>query len=131
MMAIQRKTHDELEKMRSAGKIVGQILQQLGQMCEPGIRTQELEDRSASIIASSGGEPLFKNYPHFAGGVPYPATVCVSVNEEVVHGIPGDRVLADGDIVSFDVGVGLDGWCGDAARSVIVGQGSAQTQRLV
>lgn len=130
-MAIQRKTHDELEKMRAAGKIVGQILQQLGRMCEPGIRTQELEDLSASIIASSGGEPLFKNYPHFAGGAPYPATVCVSVNEEVVHGIPGDRVLTDGDIVSFDVGVRLNGWCGDAARSVIVGQGSAQAQRLV
>ena len=130
-MTIRRKTRDELEKMRSAGRIVARILEELGGMCVAGVRTQDLEDRSASIIESSGGESLFKNYPHFAGGVPYPATVCVSVNEEVVHGIPGDRVLTDGDIVSFDVGVRLDGWCGDSARSVIVGQGSPDAQRLV
>ncbi len=130
-MTIQRKTHEELEKMRSAGSIVARILDELAEMCLPGVRTIDLEDRSAAIIEASKAEPLFKNYPHFAGGTPYPATVCVSVNEEVVHGIPGQRTLAEGDIVSFDVGVRLDGWCGDSARSVVVGRGSPDVERLV
>lgn len=130
-MAIPRKTASEIDRMRAAGRIVARILDELAGMCMPGTPTKAFEERSAAIIESSGGLPLFKNYPHYAGGSPFPATVCVSVNEEVVHGIPGERTIVEGDIVSFDVGVKLEGYCGDAARTVPVGRVAPRVKELV
>ncbi len=130
-MAIKIKSPAEIEKMRLAGRVVATILSELAAMCVPGVRTMEFERRSAEMIEAAGAISLFKNYPHYAGGDPYPATVCVSVNEEVVHGIPGDRAIVEGDIVSFDFGVKVDGYCGDAAVTVAVGQVDARTQRLL
>lgn len=116
--------------MRAAGRLVGRILDALAEMCRPGTPTIEFDRRSAELIDQAGAEPLFKDYPHYAGGRPFPATVCVSINEEVVHGIPGERVVAEGDLVSFDVGVRLDGYCGDAAVSVPVGPVAPEVKRL-
>ena len=130
-MGSRQKSPQEIEKMRAAGQVVARILNELSVMCVPGVKTREFENRSAELIASSGAISLFKNYPHYGGAGPYPATVCVSVNEEVVHGIPGERVIADGDIVSFDVGVKIDGYCGDAAVTVAVGRVAPETLRLV
>jgi len=130
-MAISRKNAAEIDAMRAAGRIVAEILARLAEMCVPGTRTMDFELRSAEIIAARGAVSLFKNYPHYGGGVPFPATVCVSVNEQVVHGIPGDQAVAEGDIVSFDVGVRVDGFCGDAAMTVPVGKVSDQRQRLI
>ena len=130
-MAIKVKSPAEIEKMRLAGRVVAEILNELGAMCVPGVRTMEFERRSAAMIEAAGAISLFKNYPHYAGGDVYPATVCVSVNEEVVHGIPGERVIAEGDVVSFDVGVKVDGYCGDAALTVAVGRVDPKALRLL
>jgi len=130
-MAIIRKSGAEIEKMRAAGQVVADILKQLASMCVPGARTVEFERRTAEIIEARDAVSLFKNYPHYGGGDPFPATVCVSMNEEVVHGIPGERALDEGDIVSFDVGVKVDGFCGDAATTVPVGRVAPETRRLM
>jgi len=130
-MAISRKNAAEIDAMRAAGRSVAEILARLAEMCVPGMRTMDFELRSAEIIAARGAVSLFKNYPHYGGGTPFPATVCVSVNEQVVHGIPGERRVVEGDIVSFDVGVRVDGFCGDAAITVPVGRVSEQRQRLI
>lgn len=130
-MTIRRKSPAEIDKMRTAGSLVAKILGELAGMCSAGRTTEEFERRSAEMIAASGAEALFKGVPQYAGGMAYPATVCVSVNEEVVHGIPGSRVIVDGDIVSFDVGVKIEGFCGDAALTVPVGQVSPDAQRLI
>jgi methionyl aminopeptidase len=130
-MAIRIKSPAEIEKMRAAGRLVATILGDLAAMCVPGVKTLDFEHRSAELIDQAGAISLFKNYPHYAGGRPYPATVCVSVNEEVVHGIPGARAIAEGDVVSFDVGVKVDGYCGDAARTVAVGRVDPKAQRLL
>ncbi len=130
-MAIIRKSAAEIEKMRAAGQIVADILKQLASMCVPGTKTMEFEQRSAEIIEARGAVSIFKNYPHYGGGGPFPATVCVSINEEVVHGIPGERTIVEGDIVSFDVGVKIDGFCGDAAVTVPVGQAGPEAGRLM
>jgi methionyl aminopeptidase len=101
----------------------------IGQQVRPGVTTGELDAAAEQYIRSRGGIPAFKGYG--PSDNPFPATLCTSVNEEVVHGIPGRRVLNDGDIVSVDVGVVKDGWYGDAARTFAVGAVSAETQRLL
>jgi methionyl aminopeptidase len=130
-MAIVLKTPAEIERMRQAGRVVARILRELAAMCHAGTRTLEFERRSSELMAEAGALSLFRNYPHYGGGRPYPASVCVSVNEEVVHGIPGERTVAEGDIVSFDVGVRVDGYCGDASLTVAVGHVEPPVRRLV
>ncbi len=130
-MAIKLKGPDELKRMKAAGRVVAEVLEALASMCVPGRATREFEARAVEMIEAAGAVPLFKDYPHYAGGDPFPATVCVSVNEEVVHGIPGDRTLAEGDLVSFDFGVKVDGYCGDAALSVPVGRVSPEVGHLL
>ncbi len=115
--------------MRESCRIVGEVLRLIGPLVRPGVTTGELDAAAEEYIRSRGGIPAFKGYGHPDN--PFPATLCTSVNEEVVHGIPGRRVLNDGDIVSVDVGVLKDGWYGDAARTFAVGTVSAETQRLL
>lgn len=115
--------------MREACRIVAEVLRLIGQQVRPGVTTGELDSAAEQYIRSRGGIPAFKGYG--PSDNPFPATLCTSVNEEVVHGIPGRRVLTDGDIVSVDVGVLKDGWYGDAARTFAVGTISAETQRLL
>ena len=122
-MAIELKTLDQLKSMRKAGLLVGQTLQLLRETIKPGMTTSALDAVAAANIKRGGGTSNFLGYHG------YPATICVSVNEEIVHGIPGDRVIHDGDIVSIDCGAIIDGWHGDAAFSVIVGAGDAEDQK--
>ena len=128
-MAVKLKTPEQIERMRKAGRIVHQVLDRLGEMIRPGITTEELDAEAERITRQSGGACLFKGVPGKAG--PFPGSICASVNEQVVHGIPGSREICGGDIVSIDFGVKLDGWCGDAARTFMVGDVSPPVRRLV
>lgn len=124
------KSAAEVETMREAARHVGEILLEVREWVRPGVTTAELDRVAAKAIAERGVRSSFKGYdPH---GLPkYPAVLCVSVNEEIVHGIPGDRELADGDIVSLDFGVSVNGYHGDSAVTIPVGEISAETARLL
>ncbi len=124
-MAIVIKSAGELAIMRKAGRVVAVTLAALARQVRPGITTQELDRLAESTIRTQGATPSFKGYRGF------PASVCVSVNEEVVHGIPGKRVLREGEIVSLDVGAIFEGMQGDAALTVPVGQVSTRMQTLM
>ena len=124
------KTRSEIDKMRIAGRHVAEILLELRELAKPGVTTQELDRYAEKAIAARGVVSSFKGYgPH--GLPPYPAVLCVSVNEEIVHGIPGPRPLESGDIVSIDFGAHFEGWHGDSAVTVPVGEVTAPLQRLV
>ena len=112
---IEGKTPEQLRAMRAAGLVVGRTLALLGEEVRPGMTTRELDTLAGGAIRSSGASPSFLGYHGFTG------TICTSVNEEIVHGIPGTRVLATGDLVSIDCGAIVDGWHGDAAISLVVG----------
>jgi methionyl aminopeptidase len=124
---VEIKTPDQIERMRVAGLLVGQTLELLASSVRVGISTVELDAIAEDHIRSHGGVPSFKGYGH----PPFPASICASVNDEVVHGIPGDRVLAEGDLVSIDCGAIEDGWHGDAAITVPVGEVNADLRRLM
>ncbi len=109
------KSPREIEHLKRSNAIVAEVFQELGGAVLPGITTQELDQIAEKIILSKGAIPAFKGYRGF------PATLCISINEEVVHGIPGQRKLKEGDIVSLDVGVNLNGYFGDAAITLPVG----------
>jgi methionyl aminopeptidase len=130
-MAIRPKTPEAIERMRAAGRTVAQVLERLGRMVRPGVTTGDLDAEAARLFRECGARSLFVGQPHPRGGPPYPASICVSVNEELVHGIPGPRVIREGDLVSVDVGVQQDGWCADAARTVAVGRVPERWARLV
>ena len=115
----------ELEAMRRAGRLVARVLARLAEAVRPGVRTAELDALAEEMIVRYGGRPAFKGYRGF------PASICTSVNEQVVHGIPGDRVLREGDIISIDVGVALDGWYADAATTLPVGDVPEESRRLL
>ncbi|MGB4337754.1 MAG: type I methionyl aminopeptidase [Bacillota bacterium] len=119
------KSPAEIELMRRAGFVVWQALERVGQAIRPGITTLELDAIAEETIRAAGAEPSFKGYHG------YPASICVSVNEQVIHGIPGDRKLAEGDIVSVDVGAVLDGYHGDSARTFAVGAVSSLARKLM
>lgn len=125
MSGITIKSAADIEKMDEAGRIVEETLNLLAKSAEIGMTTQELDDIAASYIKSRGAEASFLNYNG------YPRSICTSVNEQVVHGIPGKYRLKDGDILSLDVGAYKNGFHGDAARTVLVGQVSEETQKLV
>jgi methionyl aminopeptidase len=119
------KTKEELEIMRRAGRIVSKLLKLMGSEVKPGVTTARLDEAAEAFIRSEGALPAFKGY------YGYPASICASVNEEVVHGIPGPKVLKEGDIVGIDVGVKLDGFYSDAARTFAVGNVDAESLRLI
>ena len=124
--AFELKTPAELDRMRKAGRVVGEVLKVLEQAVRPGISTGELDAIAAAEIKKRGSKPAFLNY------CGYPAVLCASVNEEVVHGIPSpSRILNEGDIVSLDMGAIVEGYYGDSAITVPVGKISAQTARLL
>ncbi|HEY7419621.1 MAG TPA: type I methionyl aminopeptidase, partial [Ktedonobacteraceae bacterium] len=122
------KTEEQIALMREAGLIVWGAHQVAAQMVRPGITTGEIDAAIERYIEAHDAQPLFKGVP---GKVPYPAVSCISVNDQLVHGIPGPRSLEEGDIVSVDLGVRFRGWCGDAATTHAVGQISPQKQRLL
>jgi methionyl aminopeptidase len=123
---IVRKSKYELSLMRISGKIVAEVLAELRQMTKPGVTTWELDEKAEKIIRQNKAIPTFKGYFDF------PATICASVNEEVVHGIPSkDRVLQEGDIISIDVGATYKGLVGDSAVTIPVGEISEEKQKLL
>ncbi len=115
----------EIEKMRKSNRIVAEILEEIKTAVRPGITTRELDHLAEALTVKHGARPAFKGYNGF------PATLCTSVNEEVIHGIPSSRVLHEGDLVSLDFGVIYDGFYGDAAVTVPVGQISEAARRLL
>jgi len=129
---IVRKTADELEKMRRSGLLVYQILQKLGEMAVEGVSTHELEIAALKMMADAGAKPAFQGYYVAAAGEKYKYALCTSVNEEIVHGMPSPkRILKNGDILSIDTGVQLNGFYGDSALTVGIGQISEQAKRLM
>ena len=129
---IIRKTAAELEKMRRSGLLVFTVLKKLGDMVEEGVSTYDLEVAADRMIADAGARPAFKGYFVPAAGERYKYVLCTSVNSEIVHGMPSPkRILKKGDIVSIDTGVQLDGYFGDSAITVGVGELSEETKRLL
>ncbi|OPL11877.1 MAG: methionine aminopeptidase [Firmicutes bacterium ML8_F2] len=122
---IKLKSAREIELMRDANKIVGEVLQEMNRVIKPGITTGMLDKIADKCIRSFGAEPAFLGYHNF------PASICASVNNEVVHGIPGLRRLKEGDIISIDVGTRLKGYYGDGAATFGVGKISARAQKLI
>ena len=119
------KARWEIQKMRKSNAIVAQVLERLKEVTKPGITTLELDRFAEELCVKKGGKPAFKGY------MGYPSSLCVSINEEVVHGIPSKRRVREGDIVSFDFGVLYDGYYGDAAITVPVGKISKRAERLL
>ncbi|NLY37690.1 MAG: type I methionyl aminopeptidase [Firmicutes bacterium] len=122
---IKLKSAAEIKKMRQAGKIVAAVLQEMERAVAAGVTTGSLDKRAERIIRRAGALPAFLGYHG------YPASICTSINEEVVHGIPGLRKLQEGDIISIDVGACLDGYYADAAVTFAVGKISPQAQKLI
>ena len=114
---ITLKTTEQIERMRHAGRIVRLVLNRLGDMVAPGITTAALDAEAERLAKAHNAECLFKGFPGTI--TPFPNCTCISINEQVVHGIPSNRIIAAGDIVSIDFGVRLDSWCGDAAETFI------------
>jgi methionyl aminopeptidase len=122
------KSMREIGLMREAGKIVSEALRLCRDMIRPGVRTIEVDQAVDALFARYSALPLFKGYP---GRVPFPASTCISINEQVVHGIPGQREIREGDLVKIDTACKLNGWCADAAITVVVGQLRPEWRRLV
>ncbi len=129
---IELKSNREIGLMRRAGIAVWQAHQIAAKMVAPGVTTAEIDRAFEEHFDQLGAKPLFKNYPNSARGKrPFPAVTCMSVNEAVVHGIPNDKPLVEGDIVSIDTGCRLNGWCGDAAVTYPVGSVSDDVRELL
>jgi len=124
-MGIILKSPREITQMRGAGRVVAAVLEEVGKKVRPGITTAELDDIAVSEVKTRGAEASFKGYRGF------PASICTSVNEEVVHGIPGSRVLQEGEIISLDFGALMNGFHGDAAVTVGVGKISTEAQKII
>lgn len=122
---VELKSPDQVRVMRRAGLVVADALAAVRDALAPGVTTGRLDGVAADVIRAAGATPSFLGYEG------YPATICVSVNDEVVHGIPGDRVLRAGDVVSVDCGAVVDGWHGDSAFSAVVGDGDPADEALV
>lgn len=132
---ITRKSPREIEKMRKAGRIVAEVLALIESELKPGVSTAELDRLAERHIRGAGAIPSFKGYlgggRYGKGPKAFPASTCISIDNEVVHGIPGERTIREGSIVSVDVGAILDGWHGDGARTFVVGDVGAEARELV
>lgn len=124
------KTADEIELLRESNLLVGRTLAELAKIIKPGVTTKELDKVAEEFIRDNGAIPTFKGFPN-PHSTPFPASICTSVNEQVVHGIPNDTILQDGDIVSVDCGTYLNGFCGDSAYTFCVGEVSEDIRKLL
>ena len=127
---IYLKTEDEIELMRQANLLVGRTLAEIARMIKPGVTTRQIDALADTFIRDNGATPTFKGFPG-QNGVPFPASVCTSVNEQVVHGIPTDTPLKEGDIVSVDCGTLLNGYNGDSCYTFCVGEVSEEVKQLL
>jgi methionyl aminopeptidase len=129
---IRLKSPREISLMREAGRVVARALDRVRSMAVPGVTTADMEEAVAQIFQEQNATPLFLGYPSSTRGKPpFPAVVCASVNQQVVHGIPNRRPLKEGDIVSIDTGCRLNGWCGDAAVTLAIGSIPPELQKLL
>jgi methionyl aminopeptidase len=128
---VELKSESEIDAMAAAGAVVAEALRAIFEHANPGRTTADLDKVAAEVLARHGAESPFLNYHPSWAPSPFPAVLCTSVNDAVVHGVPTDEVLADGDLVSVDFGATLRGWCGDAARSFIVGTPRPQDAALI
>ena len=126
---VTRKSRREIEKMRQAGRIVAEVLALVEAELQPGVTTGHLDRLAEKHIRDAGAVPSFKGYGHRSN--PFPASLCISIDDEVVHGIPGDRTIREGQIVSVDAGAIYDGWHGDGARTFVVGAPRPEISQLV
>jgi methionyl aminopeptidase len=126
---VSRKSRREIEKMRTAGRIVAEVLALVESELRPGVSTAHLDRLAERHIRSSGAVPSFKGYGHRSN--PFPASLCISIDDEVVHGIPGERQIREGQIVSVDAGAIFEGWHGDGARTFVVGPAPQEITDLV
>lgn len=122
---IEIKTEKEIELMRAAGRILRAVMEETVKAAKVGVKTKDIDSVARKIIEDSGSKPLFLGYRG------YPATTCISINEEIVHGIPSNRTLKNGDIVSIDIGLQKDGFCADKAVTVEIGNVSPEAKKLV
>lgn len=128
---IKLKTREDIAKMRAAGQAVARILSLMEENIRPGVTTARLNAMAEEECRKINAIPVFKDYPNPRKGKAFPGAICASVNEEVVHGIPGERQLKDGDILSIDFGLILDGFAGDSAITVPVGAVAPEVLRLI
>jgi methionyl aminopeptidase len=129
---VKLKSLREINLMREAGRVVARAHAEVRRLAVPGATTAELDEAVAAIFREHGAEPLFLNYPNpTKGKAAFPAVICASVNEQVVHGIPNRRPLEEGDIVSIDTGCKLNGWCGDAAVTLAIGEPGPEVRKLL
>ena len=125
------KSKKEIDKMRAAGQVVAIVLRKLEEAVQPGVRTLELDNLAEKTIRENGAVPSFKGYRASMKTPPFPAAICASINNEVVHGIPDETILKDGDIISIDVGAYKNGMHADAARTFEVGKVSDEAKKLI
>ena len=128
---VTRKSRAEIDRMRRAGRVVGEILDIIEAEIRPGVSTAHLDALAEAHIRSSGATPSFKGYPGINPRRPFPASLCISLDDEIVHGIPGERTIRAGQIVSVDAGAIVDGWHGDAARTFYVGDPPPRVAQLI
>ncbi len=129
--APELKSPRELAMMREAGKVVAEALRLCRDMAKPGVRTIDINQAVEALYAKHGVQPLFKGYPGPKGCPPFPSVTCISVNEQVVHGIPGNREIREGDLLKIDTACKRQGWCADAAVTIGVGQVRPERRRLL
>jgi methionyl aminopeptidase len=130
-MTVTLKSAGEIDRMRRAGRVVAEVLALVESELRPGVSTGHLDALAEAHIRRSGAIPSFKGYPGVNSRRPFPASVCISIDDEIVHGIPGDRVVREGQIVSIDAGAIVDGWHGDAARTFFIGTPPEAARRLI
>jgi methionyl aminopeptidase len=128
---VTRKSRAEIERMKQAGRVVAEVLDKIEAEIRPGTSTADLDAIAEAHILASGATPSFKGYPGINPRRPFPASVCISIDDEIVHGIPGHRTLKAGQIVSVDAGAIIDGWHGDGARTFVVGEPEPQIAQLI
>jgi methionyl aminopeptidase len=128
---VTRKSRAEIARMRQAGRIVAEVLALVEQELKPGVTTGHLDRIAEAHIRKSGATPSFKGYPGINPRRPFPASLCISIDDEIVHGIPGERTIRSGQVVSIDAGAIVDGWHGDAARTFFVGDPPEDVRRLI
>jgi len=129
--APELKSAREIGLMRESGKIVAEALRTCREMAKPGVRTIEINRAVEAIYAKYGATPLFKGYPGPNPKVPFPASTCISLNEQIVHGIPGQREIREGDLIKIDTACKLNGWCADAAITLPIGEIRPERRRLL
>src|SRR6516162_1475589 len=122
--APELKSPREIALMREAGKIVAEALRLCRSMAKPGTKTLDIDQAVEALFTKYGATPLFKGYP--GQRTPFPASTCISINEQVVHGIPGQRPIREGDLLTIDTACKLNGWCADAAVTIMVGEVRAE-----